>query len=206
MPKKYRRYCNHCDNYYEGWGAKYCSTKCSLNDNRKIITSKVIAENKKRKRPLAERFWEKVEIGEIDECWEWQANKLPKGYGTFKDEMLKINLAHRMAYFLKNGDFDRNLVICHSCDNPPCVNPNHLFLGTQKDNLEDSVQKGRFPKGEKHHNSLISDEKKEYILKMISEGKKLIEIANQLEIPYHTVTNIKYRSFVYDESRNRKDV
>lgn len=89
-----------------------------------------------------ERFWEKVEIVGVDDCWEWQGHKNPRGYGHFsiKHQMVK---AHRYSWTIQNGEIPAGMVICHRCDNPPCVNPNHLFMATQEDNVHDMENKGR---------------------------------------------------------------
>lgn len=91
-----------------------------------------------------ERFWEKVI--KTDCCWMWLASKDPSGYGTIL-YLGKVHKAHRLSYQLKFGDFDSNLRVLHSCDNPSCVNPSHLFLGTQSDNMQDMVKKGRHGAG-----------------------------------------------------------
>lgn len=88
------------------------------------------------------RFWSKVSIGAPDDCWEWQAYATKQGYGKFSIGK-KLYMAHRVSYKLTYGDFDQSLDCCHKCDNPRCVNPNHLFLGTTKDNMQDMLSKGR---------------------------------------------------------------
>lgn len=75
-------------------------------------------------------------------CWEWQKYKNEWGYGRLRHNGKKV-LAHRASYEVFKGDFDKNLLVCHSCDNPSCVNPDHLFLGTNKDNVDDCISKGR---------------------------------------------------------------
>jgi hypothetical protein len=75
-------------------------------------------------------------------CWIWQGWKFPQGYGQFRLQG-KTFRAHRVAYLITNGPFDQTLHVLHNCDNPPCVNPDHLFLGTQFDNVHDSVKKDR---------------------------------------------------------------
>lgn len=96
------------------------------------------------------RFWSKVDrSGGPDACWEWQAGRRPGGYGSFGvqiDEWRTMALAHRVAWELTNGPIPDGLWVLHRCDNPPCCNPAHLFLGTPKDNTQDAVYKGRMGK------------------------------------------------------------
>ena len=87
-----------------------------------------------------ERFWEKVEKTEY--CWIWIARKNHHGYGEFTFNG-KVWKSHRLSYFLSNGDFDKSLYVCHTCDNPSCVRPDHLFLASQKSNMIDMVDKKR---------------------------------------------------------------
>jgi len=91
-----------------------------------------------------ERFWARVKKGKPDECWEWTASKNPKGYGWFRPGSKGCPFhAHRIAWRIANGPVPVGLCVLHRCDNPPCCNPHHLFLGTQLDNVRDKVQKGR---------------------------------------------------------------
>lgn len=86
----------------------------------------------------------------INGCWEWTGFKFPKGYGQFSLTINGDRYAHRISYFLfKNVNPDK-LAVCHTCDNPSCVNPNHMFLGTLNDNNQDMIRKGRSKKG-KHY-------------------------------------------------------
>lgn len=89
-----------------------------------------------------ERFMGKVERIPMTDCWLWAGAARPNGYGIFFLNGKTIG-AHRAAYVLFRGQFDEALHVCHKCDNPSCVNPDHLFLGTQKDNMLDMVRKGR---------------------------------------------------------------
>lgn len=80
-------------------------------------------------------------------CWEWNGSRFPRGYGQFSVNG-KLCYAHRFAYRIHHGPFPSDLKILHRCDNPPCVNPEHLFLGTTQDNSDDMCRKGRSASGE----------------------------------------------------------
>lgn len=103
-----------------------------------------------------QRFWSKVDKtpghGPNGDCWIWsgvrQHKKEPRGYGMSSGQGFRMGfprnmLAHRKAYFLVHGRLEKNLQVCHTCDNPPCVRPDHLFQGTGNDNQRDAYVKGR---------------------------------------------------------------
>lgn len=99
------------------------------------------------RKPLRERFETRFLRGSPDECWEWLGTKLKKGYGQIRGVGEDVWMAHRLAFFLAYGSLPRLLMVCHRCDNPSCVNPGHLFLGTAKDNVQDMMVKGRWHGG-----------------------------------------------------------
>ena len=108
-----------------------------------------------KKRALSDRFWEKVDIGDDHECWPWQASKNRAGYGKIgigKHSMKPVG-AHRVAFALSYGYNPEDMLVCHTCDNPSCCNPKHLFLGTDYDNIRDAYNKGRM---RIHKENLIS--------------------------------------------------
>ena len=86
------------------------------------------------------RFNSNIKITET-RCWEWQKSRTPQGYGKFKFD--GEQLAHRISWLMHHGEFNRYLCVLHVCDNPPCVNPAHLFLGTWEDNNRDRADKKR---------------------------------------------------------------
>lgn len=92
---------------------------------------------------LEERFWSKVKRAGVDECWEWQASRRRRGYGQIGARGRTSAAAHRVAWELTHGPIPDGLWVLHRCDNPPCVNPAHLFLGTAQDNVADMNAKGR---------------------------------------------------------------
>lgn len=102
---------------------------------------------KRKTTPPEIRFWKHVNKNTKSGCWEWTGSKDKKGYGSFCIKTRKTMLAHRFSYKLHFGNFSQHLFVCHHCDNPACINPKHLFLGTRYDNILDMMLKGRQNKG-----------------------------------------------------------
>lgn len=88
------------------------------------------------------RLWAGVSIKGENECWEWTGVIIKDGYGQFHHKGANL-LAHRVIFAVTHGRCDGPARICHTCDNPPCCNPNHLWSGTQKENTQDMINKGR---------------------------------------------------------------
>lgn len=140
-------------------------------------------------RDLTTRFWSKVAIGSIDDCWLWQASLREDGYGYFRVGT-KHDRAHRVAYELNSGSPPGHLCVCHSCDNRACCNPAHLFLGTRADNAADKVKKNRQLKGSLHPRSKITEETA--VLIFHSMGRQR-DTADLFGIDQAEVSNIKRR-------------
>lgn len=95
--------------------------------------------------PTDQRFWKMV--NKSGDCWTWLGTKKPTGYGSFKPLHEKTIGAHRYSWWLHFGVIPKGLHVLHRCDNPSCVNPSHLFLGTARENMADKLAKGRQPRG-----------------------------------------------------------
>jgi hypothetical protein len=140
-PRQTERQCEWCGTTFvtkmchvESGGGRFCSPRCVS-----------FWREKQRRPPLAERFWAKVDKNAPGGCWLWTACRNQLGYGEFSVKNRSM-WAHRVAWELVNGPIPNGLEICHNCptgDNPSCVNPEHMFLGTHADNLRDAIKKQR---------------------------------------------------------------
>jgi len=123
-----------------------------------------------------ELFWNKVnQDGPLildTPCWIWTAYTVHTGYGQFWNGV-RLILAHRFSWELHFGILPKNLLICHKCDNPACVNPEHLFMGTHKDNMEDMIAKNR-----DYHNKKLTDAQVLQIYNSVNPAKNLAEKYN----------------------------
>jgi len=122
---------------------------------------------------ISGRFWRFVDRGGANECWPWTGAKEKLGYGRFRVGG-RSEYAHRVAYRLANGTIPSELVVRHKCDNPQCVNPNHLELGTQAENMADAISRQRIPHGDARSSKLTSKAVRE-ILGTLTPAKVLAE-------------------------------
>lgn len=129
--------CDGCKEASREYGRKWYSK------NRERKNSLARARYQPKSKPtLEDRFWAKVDKRGPDECWSWLGAS-NAGYGLISDGTGKHLRATRASIIIHYGSFDNSLVVCHKCDNPPCVNPDHLFLGTLKNNMQDMHSKNR---------------------------------------------------------------
>ena len=147
-----------------------------------------------------------IPVGEIDaaefhsriqkgvDCWPWKGVTDRQGYGVFTHRG-KNYQAHRVSWALKNGPIPEGLCACHKCDNPICVNPDHVFLGTQMDNVRDCWSKGRGYKnnwvsGVKNPKAKLNLEKVVEIRKALFSGLKALEVAELFQVTVPTISKI----------------
>lgn len=133
------------------------------------------------------RFWDRVAVRKKNECWVWTTTLCKANncgiLNISPRHGLNVRMkAHRISYFLTHGSLPHELEVCHTCDNPPCCNPHHLFLGTQNDNMQDCQQKGRTSRGDKHHWHKLTEKQVVEIRKIHATG--MISIS-QLARNYH---------------------
>jgi len=150
----------------------------------------------------SQRFWSKVRKGGPDECWEWIGAKHPDGYGFIYagpsyDKNVRFTKVHRLSYEMHNGAIPDGLYVLHHCDNPSCVNPKHLYAGTQQQNVRDRAVRRRGKEhrqnGENNDNSKLTEKDVKAIITMLQAGKRQGVIATAFGISQPYVSKIVHR-------------
>jgi hypothetical protein len=174
-------------------GKVFASGLCSRHyqAKRKYGDPTVVKQIQHHGLSLTDRFFRYV--GKRSGCWNWEGGKDANGYGSMNVHGAPM-LAHRISYTIHKGDIPKGLYILHSCDNPSCVNPDHLSAGTQADNVADMHNKGRARKralkGESHANSKLTDADVRYI----RESKETVmDIAKKLNVSRAIIYDVKAR-------------
>jgi hypothetical protein len=140
---------------------------------------------------LAERFHAKYYIDLATGCWLWLAAKNEDGYGHIGIGPSRCGLAHRVSYELFRGKIPVGMKVCHHCDAPDCVNPDHLFLGTDADNSTDRDNKGRLAFGVRNGRAKLDDAKAIEIRQHIKSGASERTVAGMYNVSRNTVRAIK---------------
>ena len=144
-------------------------------------------------------------------CWVWTAGKGRRGYGSAGSSpwgrRFKTSPAHRLSYICYKGEIPKGLFVCHTCDNPPCINPEHLFLGTHRDNMKDMYKKQRdnHPGGESSHKAKLTKEEAIYILKNM-ETISAWELSTKFNVSRQTIQNIWHGITKYIEPELREEI
>jgi hypothetical protein len=139
------------------------------------------------------RFWLKVRKTET--CWIWTGCKSGGGYGFISRNKVAVH-AHRVSWELHNGPIPEGMEILHNCpegDNPACVNPAHLRVGTHAENMADTVIKGQAVKGEQVSISKLTEESVREIRRLLNQGNSLAKLAAQFHVGHSTIGAIRYR-------------
>ncbi len=131
-------------------------------------------------------FWAKVE--KSDGCWLWTASKDGAGYGLFGRIDGKVHRSHRVSWALEHGEFP-SLCVLHRCDNPSCVRPDHLFLGTRDDNMRDRQEKGRQARGESNGRARLTAAAVVEARTLRRAGTKLRVLAERYGVPESTIAH-----------------
>jgi hypothetical protein len=143
-----------------------------------------------------DRFWSLIDIKNNNDCWEWKNSLSQDGYGKFKCNKKTLR-AHRVSYFLRYGDLPDNLFVCHKCDNPKCCNPEHLFLGTPKQNIQDASSKGHL-RGMPNGRKLINAKNGE-VYYSVREAVRKLHIKNYKDIYTSIKTNKEHNGIFIKE-------
>lgn len=143
-------------------------------------------EMKYKKRPVKDRFYSKIRKGDVTGCWNWTASKR-KARGGFVYGQFSLNgypeWSHRASWIIHNNEIPNGMLVCHKCDNTLCVNPDHLFLGTQTDNIRDMISKGRDALiGENNPHSIVNEKIVLEIRRYYKEGHKVSRIMKKFNL------------------------
>lgn len=189
--KKKDRKCAYCKNPFTPTGkAKECSVMCKLKNNIEVV----------------------------NECWNWKKKINIDGYGEICTGNGKMQRVHRLTYTIYKGEIPKGMQVNHSCDNRKCCNPDHLWIGTQKENIQDASSKGRMfrpfgrkhseetrmkisrnntgkidKKGEKHHLAKLTEKDVLQIREDLKNNIKQSEIAEKYGVLQSTISHIKRR-------------
>lgn len=141
-------------------------------------------------------FWAKVQVSEPDECWIWTGAIGKQGYGNWNTGGKTWRVA-RASWTIAHGPIPEGNCVCHTCDNPPCVNPGHLFLGTPADNMADMTEKGRRarkgPSGERNSHAKLTASQVLEIRNAHANGARQVDLQRQYGMSRTTIFGIVHR-------------
>ena len=180
------RCCSH-----KCWGKVNTQNLRSFNEKRFRWSNANEKEKLERKKSLFDQ-----KVIKKEGCWDWKGSIYKNGYGFIpihENGKKFSSLAHRLSYELHIGPIPEGFIVCHRCDNPKCTNPDHLWIGTTQDNVDDKIRKGRSNKGQKHGNSKLKDEDIPEIRKMLDLGVSGAKLARKYNVSTTIISYIKNR-------------
>ena len=146
---------------------------------------------------MNKHFWNKVEILNIDDCWNWKCGCFTTGYGQYWSGATSVG-AHRYAYEeYYNIKIPKGKMVCHKCDNPRCCNPNHLFLGNSSINMQDASNKGRLKQEPFYNCKQFSKEEIDTICSLFEENFSANYIGKMLKIDHKTAKKVYLNKNMY---------
>lgn len=175
--------------------ARFCNRKCTNKDfgikgNSKRLFWPNATEDEKKERI---KFLYEEKVIRKEGCWDWKGHFDKNGYSQvhgYNGKRYVPLKAHRVSYEIHKGEIPKGKVVCHSCDNPRCTNPDHLWIGTSKENSEDEVKKGRSSKGEDRYNARFREEDIREIRKRLNDGVTQTRIAKDYGVHLMTINFI----------------
>ena len=185
MNGKHEHSCEECGRTFRTVkkNARYCSRRCAWANNGSVRMSRF---------DLEQNFLDALVRDQIRGCWEWTRSRNELGYGHAWDGRFVV-LAHRFSFEYFRGIVPDGLCVLHDCDNPPCCNPCHLFLGTRADNNADKMAKGRHraARSSRNGNAKLSEEDVAEIIRLVSEeGTSRSEVARRKGVSNQLVSRI----------------
>ena len=143
-----------------------------------------------REASLADRLWSRVaKVDDATSCWEWLGGHGSTGYGELQVRGVRYG-PHVAAWIITHGPIPEGQSVCHHCDNRGCCRPDHLFLGSQEDNIRDAVSKGRMPRGEQHCRSKLTEDDIHEVWRLRGIGWLIREIATELDVSKGAVQHV----------------
>jgi hypothetical protein len=175
---------------------RFCGNKCRGQGVKQWLKRKFIWKNSSKEEidnHINEYFEKKIIRKEG--CWDWKSSKNDKEYQRMHISKLAPRIAiHIYSWKLYKGEIPEGMFVCHSCDNKRCANPDHLFLGTSDDNIQDMINKKRNVRGVSHGMAKLDDDKVKEIRKLLEIGVSLVKTANKFNVSKKTVFRIKHKT------------
>ena len=181
------RFCRKCmTEYQREWARKNKNRRCQY-CNKFYVPNSIEKECS-----IKCKFMNKTIIN--NSCWEWQGKINKWGYGETSHNS-KTYRCNRLSYIIFKGDIPKGMQVCHTCDNRKCVNPEHLWLGTPKENMQDAVKKNRMPREKRNKSSKLTYEQVKDIIRLLENGEKQTNIAKLYNVCQSTISNVKLKLF-----------